>query len=199
MEDDTASGEIAVTLEPFAEPTEPITTTGAIIEVEESAAGGMLSIGVASAPAMTVFVHPSSPYSREFMRTRMPAVIERFVETGTLRVLFALLPIAAYPGTEDAGRAMVCGLDQGKGYAAFARMFEAGATTLTEADLDAIDADTALFATCVSAMSGDTLSGSRSAAANWNVTLVPTYVLDGEVHVGLPTEADLLGAIKAAL
>ena len=200
MEEDTASGDIAVTLEPFAEPTEPVLATGATVAVAESMAANALLIGDPEAPlSITVYLHPSSPYAREFQRSRMPALLSRFVERGRLAILLVTLPIQKYPGTEDAVRATMCGIDQGKGYAVHDRLHANGTTVLDGDDLEELGLDPALYAACVGTMSGDLLSATRLRAQQEGVTLVPTYVIRGEAHVGLPTEADLLGAINAAL
>ena len=199
-DDDSASGDVAVTLEPFAEPAAPATASGASPAVEQSVAAGTLVIGDDDAPlSIAVYLHPLSPYAREFQRSRVPALVDRFVRTGELAIQFVTLPIAKYGGADDAVRTTMCAMDQGKAYEAHVRMYRDGAATLDEDDQEELGLDPDLFATCVSTMTGDLLAGTRVKAAQEGVTLVPTYVIRGETFVGLPSEADLLGAVNAAL
>lgn len=196
-----AQAEPEVTPEPFAEPAVPLASSGTQLNATQSRTAGTLIVGDGDATPLviSIFLHPSSPYSREFQRLRMPTLIEEFVEPGLLTIQLVTLPINKYPGTEDAVRTTMCAADQGKGYAAHVRMFEAGATALTEEDIETLELDPALFETCVATMTGDVLADTRTLVAQQNITLVPSYVIRGDRFVGLPTEADLLGAIRTAL
>lgn len=199
--EDDVDAELDVTPEPFAEPGMVASSTGTTLKADESLAAGTLVIGDGDAAAlsMTIFLHPLSPYSQDFQRLLMPKLIKEYVEPGRLAIQLVMLPINKYPGTDDAVRTLMCGIDQGKGYAVHERMFDQGATTLGVTDVAELDLDPSLFATCLSTMTGDLLTGPRSLAEQWKATLVPTYVIRGETFVGLPTEADLKGAIEAAL
>ncbi len=190
-----------VTLEPFAEPVTPLSSSGTELEASQSLAAGTLIVGDGDAAplSISIFLHPSSPYAREFQRLRMPKLIEEFVEPGFLAIQLVTLPINKYPGTEDAVRTVMCAAEQDKGYAAHVRLFEAGTTVLTEKDVETLALDPTLFETCVSTMTGDLLASTRTLAAQQGIMLVPSYIIRGETFVGLPTEADLLGAIRAAL
>lgn len=196
-----ANATLDVTPEPFAEPAAPVTSSGTRINAEESPAAGTLVIGDGEATplAIAIYLHPSSPYSREFQRLRMPKLIEEFVEPGLLTIQLITLPIDKYPGTDDVVRTTMCAADQNKGYAAHVRLFEAGATALTKQDIETLELDSMQFESCFATMTGDVLAGTRVKATQDGITLVPSYVIRGDKFIGLPTEADLLGAIRAAL
>lgn len=201
MDENDPAAMLDVTPEPFAEPTAPLASSGAELDASESLAAGTLVIGDGDATPLSIgiFLHPLSPYAREFQRLRMPTLIKEFVEPGLLTIQLVTLPINKYPGTDDAIRTVMCAGDQDKAYAAHARLFDKGTTVLAEDDIEELELDPTLFQTCVSTMTGDLLAAPRALAKQRGVTLVPTYIIRGERFVGLPTEADLVGAIKAAL
>lgn len=197
---ETATGDAAITIEPFAEPTETQAASGTTVQIAESMAGGTLILGNGDATplAIAIYLHPLSPYAREFQRLRMPTLIQKFVEPGHLTIQLVMLPIEKYPGTADAVRTVTCASAQGKGYAAHVRLFETEATLLALTDVSSLELDALAFTACMSDTS-DLLASLRTMAAQNDITLVPTYVIRGETFVGLPTEADLVGAINAAL
>ncbi len=197
---DTGSGDVDVTAEPFVDPLAPLALTGAALDVEErTLSGGVLEIGSARARTeMTVFLHPQSPYSQEFQRSRMPRLVSDMVARGTLRIRLHVLPIEKYAGSAFAARAVSCAAAQGNGYPAFDLLTREGRTDLSEADLADMEIDPALYHSCIQTGTGNPLAVAATAAESLDVTLVPSYVIDGTVHVGLPTEADLVGAVRTA-
>lgn len=197
---DTGSGDVDVTTEPFVDPLAPLALTGAALDVEErTLSGGILEIGSADARTeMTVFLHPQSPYSQEFQRSRMPRLVADMVARGTLRIRLHVLPIKKYAGSAFAARAVSCAAAQGNGYPAFDLLTREGRTDLSETDVADMALDPTLYRSCIQTGTDDPLAGAGAAAESMNVTLVPSYVIDGDLHVGLPTEADLVGAVRAA-
>jgi hypothetical protein len=197
---DTGSGDIDVTAEPFVDPLAPLALTGAALEVEErTLSGGILEIGSDRARTeMTVFLHPQSPYSQEFQRSRMPRLVADMVARGTLRIRLHVLPITKYAGSAFAARAVSCAAAQGNGYPAFDLLTREGRTDLADTDLADMALDPVLYRSCIQTGTQDPLAVAGAAAESMNVTLVPSYVIDGDLHVGLPTEADLVGAVRAA-
>lgn len=189
-----------VTLEPFEDPLAPLALTGAVTVEERVLSGGILEIGSADAPlTVTVFLHPESPYSQEFQRSRMPALLSEFVARGLVNVHAFILPIKKYASSAFAGRAVSCAMAQGKGYPALNLLVGNGRTELTDDDLADLALERTSYVPCMQTGTDDPLATSGHAAALWNVTLVPSYVIDGETFTGLPTEADLFGAVRAAL
>ena len=197
---DADTGDVDVTAEPFVDPLAPLALTGAVSDVEErTLSGGILEIGSADARTeMTVFLHPQSPYSQEFQRSRMPRLVADMVARGTLRIRLHVLPIKKYAGSAFAARAVSCAAAQGEGYPAFDLLTREGRTDLSEADLADMSLDPTLYRSCIQTGTDDPLAIAGAAAKSMNVTLVPSYVIDGDLHVGLPTEADLIGAVRAA-
>lgn len=197
---DSGTGDgLEVTVEPFAEPDQPLVSTGATSKVAEGRQGGVLIVGDPNAPLpITVYLNPLSAYARDFQRLRMPTIVDRFVRTGKASIRLVTLPVEKYDGEEDAVRTTMCAADQGKGYAAHERLYRAGTATLDAKTLANIGVDAKAFDTCVASMAGDVLAPLATEAAAGGVTLVPTYVIRGKAYVGLPTQADLLGAIEAA-
>jgi len=195
---ESASGDLAVTIEPFEDPLAPISLTGAVMAIEErTLSGGILEIGSARAPVtVTVFVHPESEYAREFQRSRMPALVSEFVSRGAVNIHVFILPIQKYAGSAFASRAVSCAAAQGKGYPALDMLVTEGRIDLTDADIVELNLDATLYRSCVQTGTDDPLAGAARAAAIWNVTLVPSYIIADETIVGLPTEADLLGAVR---
>lgn len=201
QEIDAASDDVDVTAEPFVDPLAPLALTGAVKDVEErTLSGGILEIGSVDARTeMTVFLHPQSPYSQEFQRSRMPRLVADMVARGMLRIRLHVLPIKKYAGSAFAARAVSCAAAQGEGYPAFDLLTREGRTDLSEADLTDMSLDPTLYRSCIQTGTDDPLAVAGATAESMNVTLVPSYVINGDLHVGLPTEADLMGAVRAAL
>ncbi len=197
---DTATGELDITPEPFVDPLLPVSMTGGTTIQERTLSGGTLQIGSSRARlTMDLFLNLQSPYSKEFIRSRMPILLTKFVETGDMNIRIYLLPIEKYDLSEVGARYLACAASFGKGYPALTRMAEKEFPGLDTGDVDEMDIDGHEFTVCNTDTTRDVLSMPRSAAAKLGVTLVPTYVIEGKPFVGLPTEADLIGAINAAL
>lgn len=196
---ETETGDVAVTPEPFVDPLAPTSFSGSTAAQEHALDDGTLVLGRVNARAtMTLFLNLESPYSVEFVRTRLPIVMEEFVETGLLKVRVHILPIAKYDHSESSARYLACATEFGKGYPALVRMAEKEFPGLDIADIADFGLDSSAFTTC-NTDGRDVQRAANDAAARYGVTLVPSYVLDGETFVGLPTEADLRGQVRAAL
>ncbi len=196
---DTETGSLDITPEPFEDPLAPATLTGAVAIAERTSSGVLLEIGnVRARTTMTVFLNVESPYAREFQRSRMPLLIQEFVEPGALKIRIVILPIAKYAGSDESTRTIGCAAAQAKGYPTLELLTQEERTTLTQDDVTELALDALLFLSCMQTGQSDLLTIGAREAARWNVTLVPTYVIDEEVFTGLPTEADLRGQIHAA-
>jgi len=146
-----------------------------------------VEIGRAGASlAMDLFLNYDSPYSRQF-HALMPLLHTNFIEKGTLKVRIFPTAFAKYPESARKAAMLRCAAAQGKG-AAMHGLLITGTETLLPAGTDraAFDACTAQAAPA-------------STAQQRGVTVVPTYVINGKTFTGVPTEADLLGAIRNAL
>lgn len=197
---DSGTGSLDITPEPFVDPLAPLSLTGSVEIEERTSSGVLLEIGhPRAASTMTVFLNVESPYAREFQRSRMPLLLREFAEPGTLNIRVFILPIAKYAGSDESARTVACAAAQGKGYPALDRLVRNERTTLVQDDVTDLELDALLFLSCMQTGQSDPATVGARAAARWNVTLVPSYVIDGEVFVGLPTEADLRGQVQAAL
>lgn len=194
---ESSSEDPAVTPEPFEDPLAPISLTGAVTVEERTLSGVLVAIGSENARiAMDVFLNPESPYAREFHRSRMPRVVSEFVATGRLAVWFHILPIDKYAGSAFAARAVSCAAAQGKGYPALDLLMRDGRTDLDADDLSELGIDETPYRSCIQTGTGDPFDASSRTIEQWGVTLVPTYVIHDQKFVGLPSEADMLGAIR---
>lgn len=194
---DTGTDELEITPEPFEDPLASASLTGAVTVEERTHSGALVAIGDENARiAMQVFLNPESPYAREFQRSRMPRVISEFVASGRLAVWFYILPIKKYEGSAIAARAVACAAAQGKGFPALDLLMREGHTDLVAEDIAGLGLDETLYRSCVQTGADDPFAASSRTFEQWGVTLVPTYVIHDEKFVGLPTEADLLGAIR---
>lgn len=189
---DTATGELDITPEPFVDPLVPVSLTGAVTVRERALSGGILEIGDPRArTTMEIYLNPESPYAREFQQSRMPLLLIEFIEPGLLKAHVLILPIRKYAGSDESARTIACAAQQQKGYPALDRIFAAGVTALTQDDVTELDLDGMLFLNCMQTL--------RIDLPATDITLVPSYRIGGDTFVGLPTEADLLGAVRAAL
>jgi len=107
-----------------------------------------------------------------------------------------------YVHSENAAMSLLCAATQGKGIPMHELLFKVGAND-REAQLAlaaSLDLDTELFGQCLD--SPDTLrtvERQKSLARSFDVTLVPTFFLNGVKTVGLPYYADLRGMIEENL
>lgn len=146
-----------------------------------------LEIGRAGAPiAMDLFINYDSPYSRQF-QTLMPALQTNFIDKGTLKLRVFPAAFSKYPESAKKAAMLRCAAAQGKGVAMHGLLIT-GTETLLPAGTDR-----AAFDACVAQ------PAPASTAKDRGVTLVPTYAIGGETFTGVPTEADLLGAIRENL
>lgn len=177
-------------------------------EVEETltdvrpliSSGTTLSMGKADAPlTLLVFTNHSCTYCREFHDALLPRLKEDFVNKGLMRLDVAILPIAKYPSSEMETAALFCAMEQGKSWEMHESLFSltdrsrkgivAAAKTL---NMNAKKIDACLDASTTASF----VEAHGSLAKTLNVTLVPTFFLNDEKLVGLPSYADLRGWIE---
>ncbi len=194
----TSEGEIVVTPEPFELLPSEQTLSGAYVPTERTGADGVLQIGNGGSE-VTVFLNAQSPYSQEFQQSKMPLLIHEFVRPGDAAIRIVPLALKAYAGSEMAAIAVACASTQGKGYAVHTLMFETGKTELSDAEIETLGLDATNFESCITSPHESMLRAYESLAREYGVTRVPSYVIEDEVFVGLPTDADLRGAMQSAL
>lgn len=202
------------------EPTEEITQEDQAEEVGDVAASetesleeitiverllptGLIEIGDRDAPVvLMMFTEHHCRYCKEFYATHFPLLHQDYIEQGKVRLQIGILPLRKYIRSGNAAMSLLCAATQGKGIPMHELLFEVGAKD-RQAQLDlsaSLDLDTALFNQCLdSPDTARTLERQKSLARSYDVTLVPTFFLNGEKSVGLPYYADLRGMIEEKL
>ncbi len=171
--------------------------------VERLLPNGILEIGERDAPlTLLVVTEHHCRYCKEFHWEQLPLLMEEFVDRGDLRIQLAVLPLRKYAGSELGARAAFCAAKQNAGAAMHEHLF-----ALPEVTKDAIaksardiEMDVNVFQTCLDdAHTGDVLASQHAWLRALDVTLVPTFFLNGEKSVGLPESADLKTWIGEAI
>lgn len=180
-------------------PMQPVETdmtgTGSSAIAERLLPGGILEVGDASAPvSLLVFTNYECTYCAQFQHTVLADVFEKYVKNGTVRLSVMVLPITKYPESEESARLMLCAAREGKGWATHGLLFDrTAAEAISQVGLQNATACMAeTWATQLRTTQG-------SIARTLDVTLVPTYFINGKKWVGLPTISDLSYAIDVEL
>lgn len=171
--------------------------------VERLLPSGFIEIGDREAPlVLLMFTEHHCRYCKDFSIDHFSKLHRDFIEQGKLRLQISILPLQKYPDSTAAATGLLCAATQGKGMPMHELLFELGArdreVLLSEART--LELDEALFTQCLD--SPDTLKTverQKSIARSLDVTLVPTFFLNGEKSVGLPYYADLRGMIEEQL
>lgn len=111
-----------------------------------------------------------------------------FIDTGKVNVQIVVLPLQKYPNSDRNAHTLLCGVKTGSGSDVHGRIF-AGQTN---------------FPTLKTCLEDDAYLQSMMAAQyaviqSLDVTLVPTYFIDGQKFVGLPEYADIRGQVEEAM
>lgn len=150
---------------------------------------GTLSIGEENAPIhMLLFTNYDCAYCKEFEKTIMPGLQRDFIETGKMRISIIPLPLQKYPKSVERARMLFCGTKTGSGVFVHQQLWN----------------DQSAFPTLATCMQDEAYlqtieSEQRKSIAALQVTLVPTYVIDGKKYTGLPSYADMRGQVEAAI
>lgn len=171
--------------------------------VERLLPSGLIEIGDRDAPVvLLMFTEHHCRYCKDFYHEHFPLLIEDFINQGKLKLQIGILPLRKYVHSQNAALGLLCSATQGKGIPMHELLFALGAkdreTLLSEAAT--LELDKELFVQCLE--SPDTLKTverQKSLARSLDVTLVPTFFLNGEKSVGLPQYADLRGMIETTI
>lgn len=164
--------------------------------------GGLLEIGPASAPVtLLVFTNTSCSYCREFEQTYVQRLLTEQTGSGKLRIVTTPFALRKYPESEDAARMLLCAARQNKGHDMLKFLFENGAGKSALArGIKELSLDEKMIGLCLADAGTSAMIATQATLADaLDVTLVPTFFLNGERTVGLPTYADLRGMIESAL
>lgn len=164
---------------------------------------GALELGMANAPlTLTLFTHHACGYCHTFEQEELPRLLGDFVEKGTLKLDIVPLELRKYPQSAMQEKVFICSAAQGKGLDAHRLLFTASVTApKAETTLaKALKLDAKTFSACLKSPDTEALiKAEQDEAASLNITLVPTFVLDGKTMVGLRSYADLRGSIEEAM
>ena len=171
--------------------------------VERLLPSGLIEIGDRDAPVvLLMFTEHHCRYCKNFYHEHFPLLLEDFINQGKLKLQIGILPLRKYIHSQNATLGLLCAASQGKGIPMHKLLFTLGAkdreTLINEAA--SLELNLNLFADCLD--SPETLKiieQQKSLARSLDVTLVPTFFLNGEKSVGLPQYADLRGMIKKAI
>ncbi len=181
--------------------TEEFTGTGAL--TERLLPSGTLEIGNRDAPlALLLFTEHHCGYCREFQSDLFPRLREDFLKQGTVRLEIAILPLKKYAGSREAAGALLCAGQQGKGLAMHEALLKSGNFSEESflALAKALELDKKTFSSCLVSPETEKLLAEQGAwERSLSVNLVPTFFLNGEKLVGLPSYADLRGRLERAL
>jgi protein-disulfide isomerase len=182
--------------------TEEATATGALL-TETLLPTGVLEIGNSVAPlTLLLFTEHHCSYCRQFLSEIFPRLKIEYLEKGLVKLQIAMLTLRKYPGSTDAALGFLCASMQNKGLTMhsvlFANMNKSDEAILSYAK--DLGLDMKQFADCVSG-SGAILAlrGQDAWGKTLDVSVVPTFFLNGEKFIGLPYYPDLKGRIEEAL
>jgi protein-disulfide isomerase len=165
--------------------------------------GTTLNIGKADAPLkLLVFTNQSCTYCRDFWQTIVPQLKQDYVDTGTLQLEIAILPIRKYPWSALDASSLFCAGKQGKGPEMHAALFSEGAHTeaTTVQKLAALKLNKPAFVSCLHSTEASAYADAQNTLAEkLSVTLVPTLFLGDEKNIGLMKYPDLKGWIESKM
>lgn len=181
--------------------TEERTETGSL--AERLLPTGVLEVGNPQAPlTLLLFTEHHCSYCRQFLFDLFPRIKTDFLESGTLKVQIAMLPLQKYQKSNEAALGFLCASSQGKGLVMHDALFRNPNKSRDAILSYAVDLklDTALLDDCMkSARTKALLEGQQTWAQSLGVTVVPAFFLNGEKFIGLPYYPDLKGRMEAAL
>ena len=171
--------------------------------VERLLPSGFIEIGDREAPlVLLMFTEHHCRYCKDFYRDHFPKLHRDFIEQGKLKLQIGILPLKKYIDSEAAAKGLLCAATQSKAMPMHELLFELGARDrdVLQTHAQNLELDTELFTQCLdSPDTQKTIDRQKSIARSLDVTLVPTFFLNGEKSVGLPYYADLRGMIEAQL
>lgn len=161
---------------------------------------GVIEIGERDAPVvLLMFTEHHCRYCKQFFREQFPRLYEDFIEPGTLRLHISIVPLKKYIHSQRSILGLLCAGMQGKAISMHEMLFTLGAKNneILMKQADTLELDGKLFSQCLESPDTQrTVERQKSLARSLNVTLVPTFFLNGKRSVGLPSYADLRGMIE---
>lgn len=154
------------------------------------ASSGTLVTGKSTAPVtLVLFTNHDCAYCKDFEYGIVPRLISDFIETDKVKMVTIPFTIQKYPESTIHARTLLCGVMSGSGKLINRQLF------------DGLEKFPSLT-TCLQDEQGSLeslLQAQNSLATSLEVTVVPTYFINGEKFTGLPDYADLRGQIEQAM
>jgi protein-disulfide isomerase len=191
----SASADVATALAPLEAAV--LTGTGN----ERLLQSGVFELGPADAVVtLTVFTESHCVYCNDFVRNMLPWLQSDFPDS--LRVRIVPVVLAKYPNSTSAAQALLCAGTTGSGSAMLRTLAEREnkhrSSVLEYAE--ELHIDPASFSVCMDAeITQAMLAVQKQVQQTAGITLVPTFVIENDVRVGLPLYADLRGWIESQL
>ncbi len=179
-------------------------------EVEASYPAGYAppAIGSESAPVeMVMWADFQCPFCRRFDLTTLPALMERYVDTGQVRFVWRNFENYG-PESHDAAVAAYCAGEQGQFWEYHKTLYEnqRGVNTgvFVQANLqrlaDELGLEMAPFNTCIKGLGYDAvISADKRLGRYEGVNGTPTFFINGEMIVGAQPTETFVELIEAAL
>jgi len=181
--------------------TEELTETGSL--AERLLPSGVLEVGEASAPVtLLIFTEHNCSYCHQFLTELFPRLKSEYIDKGTVKLEIAMLTLKKYAASGDAAKGLICAAAQGKGFHMHQVLFKninKDANALHSYAIE-LGLDSKIFDACLaSGATTDLVKGQEVWAESLNVSVVPSFFLNGEKFIGLPYYPDLRGRIEEAI
>lgn len=181
---------------------EPESLTGSLLP-ERLLSSGLLELGNRDAAhSMLLITEHHCNYCRDFLTEYMPMLEKQFMESGTLRLTIAILPLKKYAGSKEMSSALYCAGKQNAGLPMHRLLFERTGSDQKSllSYAKELKLDEKIFGDCLgSEETAGVIEEQQSWLRSLGVNLVPTYFIDGKQYTGLPYAADLEGQIWEAM
>lgn len=168
--------------------------TGSLLPATTILPSGVLEIGSTEAPhTLLIFTEFHCGYCADFHREQLPRLIADYVDTKQLKLQIVPFVLRKYEHSTELAKAAYCATTQNKGLEVYKNLYD-------NQSYQSIELKAEAFNTCMASKQTIALLEEQKAWADeLEVTLVPTFFLNGEKFVGLPYYADLRGRIENIL
>lgn len=195
---ETGSGTASMPLHDSQAPV--IVDTGSLIPAHQMLPSGVLELGNPQAPhTLIVFTEFHCKYCAEFHQEQVPLLLADYVDANVLKLQIVPFVLKKYPNSADGAKGALCAAQQGKGREMQAALFKNSSKHYTSVLVYAkeLELHEDTMTNCMTSSGATMLLAKQKAWADTlEVTLVPTFFLDGEKFIGLPYYADLRGRIE---
>lgn len=176
--------------------------TGTIIPSNEQLLpSGALEMGNPNAPVtLLLFTNHACAYCRAFHDDLIPRLLRDSETKDMVKVQIMAFALQKYNQSNAAATHLICAGLQGKGTAMHSLLFRSsvGSVAFTTG-MNELGLDMAVMNEC---LQGEGVQGviaaQQSFAQSLDVTLIPSYFINGTKYVGLPEYADLRGQVLTA-